>query len=118
MDQKNMEDYLSRFQGAESSFPFGPEALIYKVMGKMFALVSQDEEVTRVTLKCFPEDAALLVNQFASIVPGYYMNKKHWITISLTGEVPEEMITDLATGSYKLVVDKLTKKDKENLKKA
>ena len=81
----------------------------------MFALVSQKEKTPRVTLKCAPADAEVLVSEFESIIPGYYMNKKHWITISLTAEVSDEMITDLASGSYKLVVSKLTKADRNKL---
>ncbi len=115
MDKKSIEQYLANFKSSEGSFPFGPEALVYKVMGKMFALVSQNEDVPRVTLKCIPEDGALLVDQFESVVPGYYMNKKHWITISLTDELPGEMLIDLAHQSYDLVVSKLTKKDKKSL---
>ncbi len=115
MNKDQIEEYLSQFKGSESSYPFGPEALVYKVMGKMFALVSQGEEIPRVTLKCVPEDGALLVSQFDSVVPGYYMNKKHWITISLTGELPQEMLIDLANDSYTLIVNKLTKKDKNTL---
>jgi predicted DNA-binding protein (MmcQ/YjbR family) len=84
-------------------------------MGKMFALVSQKEEVPRVTLKCAPADGEILVNQYKSVIPGYYMNKKHWITISLNGDLPQEMIVDLAKGSYELVVNKLTKADKTRL---
>lgn len=116
MNQKEIEEYLSNVQGSERSFPFGPEALVYKVMGKMFALVSQGEDTPRVTLKCNPEDGAMLVGQYESIVPGYYMNKKHWITISLTNELSAEMLSELANESYKLVVSKLTKKDKTTLK--
>jgi len=115
MVKNNLEKYLSCLRGSESSYPFGPEALVYKVVGKMFALVSQKEEVPRVTLKCAPADAEILVGQYQSVVPGYYMNKKHWITISLNGEMPEEMIKDLAKGSYDLVVKKLTKTDKNRL---
>jgi len=89
--------------------------LVFKVMGKMFALVSQKEEIPRVTLKCAPADGEVLVSQYESVVPGYYMNKKHWITISLTGELSGEMLTDLANGSYALVVSKLTKADKNIL---
>jgi predicted DNA-binding protein (MmcQ/YjbR family) len=117
MNKEKIEEFLTQFKGAESSYPFGPEALVYKVIGKMFALVSQTEEVPRVTLKCAPEDGAMLVGQFKSVVPGYYMNKKHWITISLTGELSEEMLNELAAESYNLVVSKLTKKDKTNLSK-
>lgn len=116
MNSEKIEKYVSRFPGAEDSFPFGPEALVFKVMGKMFALVSQQEEVPRVTLKIDPADGLALTDQFTSITPGYYMNKKHWITISLSGEVPEEMIFDLANTSYELVVAKLTKKDQKKLK--
>lgn len=115
MNKNKIEEYLSNFQGSENSYPFGPEALVFKVMGKMFALLSQGEEVPRVTLKCNPEDGTILVGQYESVVPGYYMNKKHWITISLTGELPTEMISELAKESYKLVVSKLTKKDKTTL---
>jgi predicted DNA-binding protein (MmcQ/YjbR family) len=115
MDKDKLETYLGGFKGSEKSFPFGPEALVFKVMGKMFALVSQGEEIPRVTLKCDPLDAAQYVDQFASVVPGYYMNKKHWVTISLTGELPEEMLTDLARGSYELVAKALSKADQKKL---
>ncbi len=108
MTKEKLEEYLSKFKGAEGSHPFGPDALVFKVMGKMFALVSQNEEIPRVTLKCIPSDGEVLVGQFESVVPGYYMNKKHWITISLSGELPEGMITDLAGKSYGLVVSMLT----------
>ena len=115
MTKNKLEKYLSKLNGSEKSYPFGPEALVFKVMGKMFALVSQKEQTSRVTLKCAPADAEVLVDEFESIIPGYYMNKKHWITISLTDEVPDEMVTDLASGSYKLIVNKLTKVDRNKL---
>jgi len=113
MTKANLEKYLAGKKGADGSYPFGPEALVFKVMGKMFALVSQTETPPRVTLKCVPEDGALLTGQFTAVTPGYYMNKRHWITITLDGTVPDEMITDLADGSYNLVVGKLKKADKE-----
>jgi len=115
MKKDKLENYLSKLNGSESDYPFGEEALVFKVMGKMFALVSQKEKTPRLTIKCAPVDAEVLVSEFESIIPGYYMNKKHWITISLTKEIPDEMITDLAIGSYKLVVDKLTKADRSQL---
>ncbi len=110
-----VEKYLASLKGAESSYPFGPEAMVFKVMGKMFALLAEHENVPRVTLKCIPEDGAMLVSQFESVIPGYHMSKKHWITISLTGELPLEMLCDLVDDSYSLVVNKLTKKDKSHL---
>ena len=117
MEKDKLEKLLSEMKGSKGSYPFGPEALVFKVMGKMFALVSQKEEIPRVTLKCKPADCEALVDEFKSIVPGYYMNKRHWITISLTGELPGKMITELALDSYKLVVSKLTKVEKSELEK-
>lgn len=115
MRKDKLEKTLLAFKGSESSFPFGPDALVFKVMGKMFALVSQKDEIPRVTLKCNPADGEVLVSQFVCVIPGYYMNKKHWIAISLTGEIPDEMLIDLANGSYELVVNKLTKADRYKL---
>lgn len=115
MRKNKLEKTLSTLKGSEGSFPFGPEALVFKVKGKMFGLVSQKDKIPRVTLKCAPADGEFLVSQFESVIPGYYMNKKHWITISLTGEIPDEMLIDLVNGSYDLVVSKLTKADKYKL---
>ena len=115
MTTQAIEKILSDLKGAEASTPFGPDALVFKVMGKMFALVSQKEEVARITLKCPPADVEILVSQYDSITPGYYMNKKHWITISLIDEVGEEMLVDLINNSYQLVVSKLTKADRNRL---
>ena len=115
MNVNKIENYLSKLKGSEGSYPFGPEVLVFKIVGKMFALVSQLEEVPRLTLKCGPVDAEILTSQFESVVPGYHMNKRHWITISLTGELSEEMLVDLIDDSYELVVSKLRKVDKNKL---
>jgi len=115
MDKEQIQQYLSSLKGGESSYPFGPEALVFKVMGKMYALVAQTTGTPSVTLKVNPADGELLTSQYHSVNPGYYMNKKHWITISLTGELPLEMIENLSKKSYELVVSKLTKKDKAQL---
>jgi predicted DNA-binding protein (MmcQ/YjbR family) len=117
MKKNALEKCLRDFKGSEGSYPFGPEALVFKVMGKMFSLVSQKDKPARITLKCAPADGEVLVSQFESVVPGYYMNKKHWITVSLTGELPDGMLTDLAEGSYNSVVSKLTKSDKLKLER-
>ncbi len=118
MDTEKIEEHLSGKKGAESSYPFGPDALVYKVMGKMFALVSQKEETPRVTLKCPPVDCEILIQQFESISPGYYMNKKHWVTIALDVELPDGMMIELVNKSYDLVVSKLTKVQKNKLQKS
>lgn len=103
VERAELEAHLSGFRGAGSSYPFGPDALVYKVRGKMFALVDQGEP-SSVTLKCVPEDGELLVSQFAAIRPGYHMNKRHWLTIDLGGDVPEALLRDLAGDSYALVL--------------
>ncbi len=115
MNSKRIENHFSQLKGAEATFPFGPEALVFKVVGKMFALVSQMEEVPRLTVKCVPQDGELLTCQFESIIPGYHMNKRHWITIYLDGELADEMIKELAKDSYNLVVSKLPKADRARL---
>lgn len=117
MQQQKLEDYLAGFKGSEGSYPFGPEALVYKVMGKMFALVAVHQGVPQVTYKCQPADGELLVSQFEGIIPGYHMNKRHWITVSLSSDVNEAMLSDLADKSYQLVVSKLRKVDREALAK-
>lgn len=115
MNKDKLEQMLSTFKGAEAGYPFGPDALVFKVMGKMFALVSQQDQPPRVTLKCAPADAETLVSQFEAVIPGYYMNKKHWITVSLTTEVSDVMLTQLVNDSYKRVVAKLTRAEKNKL---
>lgn len=117
MEKQKLEQYLLTLKGAESSYPFGPDVLVFKVMGKMFALTSAHRGVPNVTLKCIPLDGEILAEQFEAIAPGYHMNKKHWITISLTGEVSKVMLQDLASKSHELVVKKLTKAQKSELEK-
>lgn len=113
--REQLKKHLSALKAAEESYPFGPDTSVFKVIGKMFALVSEKADTPTVTLKCIPPDGEILVEQFESIAPGYYMNKKHWITISLTDEIPENMLFDLADKSYALVVSKLTKADRLRL---
>ena len=108
MTRAELEAHLSSFRGAEASYPFGPAALVYKVRGKMFALVSQDDKPS-VTLKCTPEDGELLVGQFEAVKPGYHLNKRHWLTISLSGDLPDGLLFGLAEDSYRLVVKGLPK---------
>ncbi len=115
MTKNSIEKYLTSLKGSEGGYPFGPEALVFKVMGKMFALVTQQEKPARVTLKCIPDDGSFLVSQYESIIPGYHMNKKHWITITLTKELTDKMIKQIAEDSYKLVVNKLSKAEKKKL---
>ncbi len=89
-------------------FPFGPQAAVFKVGGKMFALVPTDEQ--SVTVKVDPDDGVALRSQFSAITPGYHMNKRHWITIDLGSDDQLVPVEDLIEESYLLVANSLTKK--------
>ncbi|USD67533.1 MmcQ/YjbR family DNA-binding protein [Vibrio sp. SCSIO 43136] len=115
MDINQVESFLERCKGSEASYPFGPEARVYKVMGKMFALLAEGDSPQRITLKAKPADVEVLVEEFEAIIPGYYMNKRHWVTISLVDEIGESMLQDLIENSYQLVVKGLTKAAKQEL---
>lgn len=104
MEQQVLEAHLSKFKGAEGCYPFGPEVLVFKVKGKMFALVAEHQGELKVTYKCAPADGEMLVGLFAGIIPGYHMNKRHWITVSLNSDVNDAMLCDLADKSYQLVL--------------
>jgi predicted DNA-binding protein (MmcQ/YjbR family) len=93
----------ARQAGAALEHPFGPQAAVYKVAGKVFAIVGADGSPAQLTLKCDPEHGEALRAEHAAIAPGYHMNKRHWITIALDGSVPQTLLTELIEDSYDLV---------------
>jgi predicted DNA-binding protein (MmcQ/YjbR family) len=113
----NIEDIrehcLSKI-GVTECFPFDEETLVFKVAGKMFAL-SALEKPANIILKCKPERAIELREQYSSIYGAYHMNKAMWNQIDIDGTVSEKLIIELVDHSYELVVAKLTKKDREML---
>ncbi len=115
MEYQKLEDYLLAKIGSAKEFPFGPEAAVFKVAGKMFALVAWTEEPLRLTLKCEPEEADFLRSRFTAILPGYYMNKKHWNTVMLDHSIPEDLLLDMIEASYTLVVKGLPKADRKKI---
>jgi predicted DNA-binding protein (MmcQ/YjbR family) len=113
----NLESYRSYClakKGVTEEFPFGENVLVYKVMGKMFALTDL-VDFESVNLKVEPEKGAGLQEQYASVQPGYHMNKKHWITVLMDGSIPDKLIKQWTEDSYQLVVSGLTKKQKSAL---
>ena len=102
-------------KGVTEETPFGPDALVFKVMGKMFALVAWTEKPLRITLKCDPDLALTLRCQYQAVQPGYYMNKKHWNTVTLDQTIPDVEILGMIEDSYKLVVKGLKKNDRRQL---
>jgi len=115
MNLEVLKNILSAKTAAVKEFPFGKEAMVFKVMNKMFALVAWQERPIRITLKSLPEDALGYREIYACVTAGYYMNKKHWNTITLDGTMHDDVLTGMIDESYHLVVSKLTKKEKEAL---
>lgn len=116
MNIELFRDYCLAKKGVTESFPFDEQTLVFKVMGKMFALCGLEHHPSRVNLKCDPERSAHLREVYPEgVLPGYHMSKLHWNTVILEDRLPEELIRELIDHSYDLVVQGLTKKAKEAL---
>ncbi|MCA9326081.1 MmcQ/YjbR family DNA-binding protein [Candidatus Saccharibacteria bacterium] len=103
MDHKTVEDYILSFPNAKLEYPFGEGVAVYKVQDKMFALIAEGKEPVRLSLKCDPLLAKTLREEYESVLPGYHLNKKHWNTLILTGQLSWEQVQDLIRLSYNLV---------------
>ena len=112
MDFDTLRTHLIRRKGAAEEMPFGPSALVFKVMGKMFALIGVDDDPLRMNLKCDPDYALLLRQRYTGVIPGYHMNKQHWNTVVLDDSVPDDLILDMIDDSYDLVVKGLRRVDR------
>ncbi|MFH1633678.1 MAG: MmcQ/YjbR family DNA-binding protein [Chloroflexota bacterium] len=115
MELEALRAFLLDKNSATEETPFGPESLVFKVGGKMFALVAWQETPLRITLKCDPDDALALRSQYKAVQPGYYMSKKHWNTITLDGSVPNENLLRMIDDSYALVVKGLKRSVRQEL---
>lgn len=107
-------NYCHSLPGVTESFPFGKETLVFKVMGKIFALTDVDR-FESINLKCDPVRSLELRATYDEIKPGYHMNKKHWNTVSAKGSLEDEFIFKLIEHSYDLVVEKLSQKERKLL---
>lgn len=114
MNIEGYRNYCLRLKGVTEGFPFDEKTLVFKVMGKMFALTGIDE-FKSVNLKCEPELAIELRESYYAVKPGYHMNKKHWNTILVNEDVSDKKLLELTDLSYNLVVKGLTKKQREEL---
>lgn len=102
MTYDEVMDACAAFPATELDHPFGDEVPVFKVVGKVFAILGESDRGWRLTLKADPEDARALVDTYRDVAPGYHMNKKHWITVTLPADdVP---VTELIRDSYELVV--------------
>ncbi|MFF7946946.1 MmcQ/YjbR family DNA-binding protein [Streptomyces griseorubiginosus] len=104
------------FNAAVEDFPFRPEISVFKVLGKMFALSWLDNRPLTINLKCDPEDAIRLRTDHPGlIIPGYHMNKRHWNTVTVDGELPDRLVRELVEDSYDLVVAGLPRAERLRL---
>ncbi len=105
---KFRECCLSKPRATEGT-PFGPDVLVFKVSGKIFALASLDEVPARANLKCDPDLALELRDRYEQVTPGYHMNKKHWNTVEIESGIPDVELRKMIDHSYELVVTSLPK---------
>jgi predicted DNA-binding protein (MmcQ/YjbR family) len=103
MNAEELRDYALLKAGAEESFPFGNDTLVFKVKNKIFLLVTLDSSPLQFNVKCDPEKGVQLREEYPDdILPGYHMNKKHWNTI-ITGNISKKLLIDMLDDSYRLV---------------
>lgn len=114
MNIEFFRDYCIQKPGVTEEFPFGENTLVFKVMGKMFALADVDA-FESINLKCEPEKAIELRETHEGVNPGYHMNKKHWNTVEMDGSLSDQFVIKLIDHSYDLVVKGLPKKAREAL---
>jgi len=101
--------------GAVEDFPFGPETSVFKVAGKMFALSALDREPLEVSVKCEPELSVELRATYPAVRPGYHLNKRHWNTVTLGGDLDDAFARELIEDSYDLVVSALPRRTRAAL---
>src|SRR5450432_3876806 len=110
MDLEDFREYCLTKRRVTEGTPFGEDTLVFKVVGKIFALSSLDEVPPRANLKCDPDLALDLRDRYDEVTPGYHMNKKHWNTVELSGRIPDAELRRMIDHSYDLVAARLPKK--------
>jgi len=116
MKYKWLDEYCVSKKGAEKDFKVEWDATRYQIGGKMFALQGGDKDKKAIiTLKCEPMFGQLLRGQYQHIIPGYYMNKEHWNSVYLDGDVPDDVLKQMIDMSYKLVLNSLSKKTQKEI---
>jgi predicted DNA-binding protein (MmcQ/YjbR family) len=103
MDQKEVEDYILSLPKARLDYPFGESVAVYKIGDKMFALISEDKSPLQLSLKCDPELSKFLREKYETVMPGQHLNKTHWNTLVLSGQLGWDEVQALIRHSYDLV---------------
>jgi len=115
MNIEELREYCIIKKAVTESFPFDEVTLVFKVQNKMFAILSLDGDL-RISLKCDPERAIALREEYSSIIPGFHLNKKLWNTVSVDESITIDLLKELIDHSYDLIVNSLPKKLQEELK--
>ena len=115
MELETLRKTLLNKKATTEELPFGPDALVFKVMAKIFALVAWEKTPLTISLKCEPNHAMALRAMFRSVKPGYHLNKEHWNTVTLDGSLPNDEIIEMINHSYDQVVKGLKRADREKL---
>ena len=105
MSHKEVEEYILSMPNSRLDYPFGKDTAVYKTGDKMFALIAEGSSPVSLSLKCDPKLAEILREKYETVMPGYHLNKKHWNTILLTGQLPWEEVKGLILLSYNLVTE-------------
>ncbi len=103
MDHKTVEEYVLSMPNTRLDYPFGEDVAVYKVNDKMFALIAEKTKPVRISLKCDPLLSKILREKYETVMEGYHLNKKHWNTVILSGQLPWEEVQGLIRHSYNLV---------------
>lgn len=117
MEYEALCDYLDSKPGSRRDMPFGADALVFKVLDKMYALVAWQADPLAISLKADPTDAVIQRRQYSAVKPGYHLHKKHWNTVTLDGSIPDDEIRSMIDDSYDLVARGLTRADQEQLRR-
>lgn len=115
MNVEELREYCLSLKGATEEFPFDDVSLVLKVQNKMFGLIPLDNPETQISIKCDPERAIALREEYSAIVPAWHFNKKHWNTVYIQPSISTDMLCELIQHSYNLVVSGLPKKLREEL---
>jgi predicted DNA-binding protein (MmcQ/YjbR family) len=111
MDTESVAATCRAKPGVTEGFPFGPDALVFKIGGKVFAIVHD----ASVSLKCEPGYAEVLRQQYPAVTAGYHLDKRHWNTVRLDGTVPDDILDEWIDDSFELVVSTLTRAQRTTL---
>ncbi len=115
MNIETLREYCLSKKGVAEEFPFGDDTLVFKVKGKIFLLASLNSSPVEFNVKCDPDRAIELREQYDAVQPGYHMNKKHWNSVAANGSLATGLLKEMIDDSYDLIVQSLPKKLRDEL---